>query len=176
MGRRPGDRRFTLTPRGRRVAGWVAALAALGVVTLAVRVIGGTGDGTPVAPGESPASRPAVAVITFGTSLDDATGLVAITSRTSSFAAGQTFAYAAPDLGVVPTVYVAVERADDATVVQPATPQRVLDGAPVAFSVPADALIDAFGPGDYRMTMYLAPDAPVAAEGTFTLEGAPPSP
>ena len=181
MARRPGDRELVLSPRARRIAGWVAAVVVVAGIALGVRLVGGSGDGSPGGVATpSPAASEALP-ITFGTSLDPGTGLVATPSRTTRFQDGETFAYAVPGLLPPPaTVYVKVERigGGQVEVVQPPAQQAIAAGAPVtAFSVPAGALLEAFGPGEYRMLIYLAPsDERPAAEGTFSLMDAPAAP
>ena len=49
MARRPdGDDRFSLSPRARRIAGWLAALLLVLGIAAVVRFLGGNGDGTPL--------------------------------------------------------------------------------------------------------------------------------
>lgn len=179
MARRPGDRELFLSPRARRIAGWVAAIVLVAGIALAVRLVGGSGDGSPGGIASPSATASDALPITFGTSLDPGTGLVATASRTTRFEGGETFAYAVPGMLPPPTsVYVEVERigAGDLEVVQAPAKQVVAAGASVtAFSVPVEALFEAFGPGEYRMRIYLAPsDDPPAAEGTFSLVTAAP--
>jgi hypothetical protein len=186
MARRPGDDgRINLGPRERRLLGWIVALVLVIGIAVVVGLLGGNGDGAPVAPdGTASPSAGTAAPITFGTALDDATHEVTDASRTNRFTADDTFAYsiAASEGRVVPqTVYVEVERTAGGTpeVVQAASPageQSVPPGrATVSFTVPATNLLSAFGPGDYRMRIYADPTADPLAEGTFTLlsEAAP---
>jgi hypothetical protein len=180
MARRPGEEgRINLGPRERRLLGWIAALVLVVGIAVVVGILGGNGDGAPVNPGQSAAqSLGAAPPITFGTALDDATHEVAEGSQTDRFTAADTFAYSitASEGRVVPTtVYVEVERIGGGAleVVQAATPdgeQTVPSGrATVAFTVPADALLAAFGPGQYRMRIYVDPASDPLAEGTFSL-------
>jgi hypothetical protein len=178
MARRPGERRVSLSPPARRLAGWLAALGLVAAIAIGVRLVGGTGEGSPDA-----AATPTAGVgstITFGTALDPVDRLVPAAARTSRFAPGDTFAYAAADVPSQPTVWVDVERvtADGAEIVQDRAEQRLPETAPaIAFEVPAGVLHDAFGPGEYRMRIYLdADDEYAAAEGTFVLEGSVTSP
>jgi hypothetical protein len=184
MARRLGeDRRFALSPRDRRIAGWLAAAAVFIVIAVVVGILGGNADGTPVAPGTSAtASASAAATVRFGTALDAASGMVSAEAETNRFAAGDTFAYSVEAEGTVPaTVYVGVERTAGGAqeVVQSATEdglQDVPDGAiAIAFTVPATNLLDAFGPGEYRMTIFTDPTAAPIAEGTFVLVEVAPS-
>ena len=180
MARRPGERELNLSPRARRIAGWVAAAGLVIGIAIGVRLVGGTGDGSPGAVGTTSAAPAEVAGITFGTALDSATGLVATPARTTRFRADEPFAYSIADIAPQPTVFVEVERltADGSEVVQERAAQNLPAGAAAtAFEVPAAVLHEAFGPGDYRMRIYLAAaDERPAAEGTFLLEPAPASP
>jgi hypothetical protein len=184
MARRPGeDRRFALSPRDRRIAGWLAAAAVFVVIAMAVGILGGNADGTPVAPGSSAtASASAAATIRFGTALDAASAMVSAEAETNRFAAGDTFAYSVDAEAAVPAaVYVGVERTGGGAqeVVQSAAEagfQDLPDGATaIAFTVPAVNLLREFGPGEYRMTIFTDPTAAPIAEGTFVLVEVPAS-
>ncbi|MGZ8512253.1 MAG: hypothetical protein ACXWWL_02325 [Candidatus Limnocylindria bacterium] len=171
---RRGDREFSLSPRARRVAGWIAAIGLVGGIALGVRIVGGSGDGSPGA-AESP-SAPAgdVAPITFGTALDPATGLVATPARTSRFEESDLFVYSVADVLPPTTVYVEVERygGGPAEIVQEQSVQTLApESLAIAFSVPAAVLLDAFGSGEYRMRIYLAGEPVPVAEGSFVLVG-----
>lgn len=176
MARRPGEGDFTLSPRTRRIAGWVAAIGLVAATALAVRLIGGSGDGSPDALATPSVEAAASREITFGTTLDPVTGLVAIPSRTTRFEDGDTFAYSVADMPPQSTLYVEVERLGGETVevVQPPSAQNLAPSAlTIAFSVPVSVLLEAFGPGEYRMRIYLAADDAVpAAEGSFVLSPA----
>lgn len=149
----------------------VAAIAA------GVQLIG-SGEGLPAASGAASADAAAPREITFGTTLDSSTGLVAVETETSRFAATDTFAYSVAGMSPPAAVFVEVERTGggeagggEASVVQEASEQRLGPGATaVAFSVPASALVEDFGPGTYRMRIYH--DGAIAAEGTFELVAA----
>ena len=173
MARRPRERReINLSPGARRIAGWVAAIALVAGIALGVRIVGGSGDGSPETAGSS--SPPAVDAlpITFGTSLDPATGLVATAARATEFRDGDAFVYSVADLPPPRTVSVEVERVSGgpAEVVQEPSVQAIApDALAVAFSVPAAVLLEAFGPGEYRMRIYLTGEGSPAAEGTFVL-------
>lgn len=179
MARRPGERQLDLSPRARRIAGWVAAAGLVIGIAIGVRLVGGTGDGSPEGTSSASAAT-AGAEITFGTALDPGTGLVATTARTARFEADDTFAYSAADVAPQPTVFVEVERitTDGAEVVQARASQTLPAGAAAtAFEVPAAVLLDAFGPGEYRMRIYRsATDERAAAEGVFVLEAVSASP
>jgi hypothetical protein len=139
------------------------------VVVIAL-LVGRPSEDAGAVPSPSP-SAAAVAPITFGTSIDPASG-VAI-GETSSFAPGQNFAYSAETDGPVPTaVYVEVIRVSPAAgeVVQPAAQQLLSPTAQaVAFQVPADALLADFGTGTFEMRIYLEPAGPPIASGRFDL-------
>ena len=178
MASRPGeDGVFSLSPRAMRIAGWLAVIALIAVVALAVRVLGGNADGTAVVPSPS-ASGGSVLPIAFGTELDPVTGEVTDASRTERFVAGDTFAYSvSTDEPPPAAVYVVVDRTAGGVeeVVQSAADGEQLvpaDRAAIAFTVPADNLIAGFGPGTYRMRIHLDPDEPPLAEGTFELVAA----
>jgi hypothetical protein len=181
MARRPdGSGRFTLTPRSRRIAGWVAALAIVGGIALFVRFLGGDADGTAVVP--SPSSSPApgeTAAIRFGTRLDPATGEVAADAETDRFVASDRFAYSfRPAVPPPETVWVEVRRGADGAgkAVQEPSPQSLAAGAPViGFEVDASALFEDFGSGPFEMRIYLAPDGDAVASGSFELVATVPS-
>ena len=183
MARRPGeDRRFSLSPRDRRIAGWLAAVAVFIVIAVVVGILGGNADGTPVAPGTSAtASASTAAPIRFGTAMDAASGMVSAEAETNRFAAGDTFAYSVEAEGPVPaTVYVGVVRtaggAQEEVQSAAEADQGLPDGATaIAFAVPAANLLTDFGPGEYRMTIFTDPTAAPIAEGTFVLVEVAPS-
>ena len=59
----------------------------------------------------------------------------------------------------------------------PIEAQQIPDApALIGFTVPAAALLDAWGPGAYVMRIYLEPDGAPIAEGAFVLAEAPSSP
>lgn len=179
MARRPGgEDPFVLSPRARRIGGWVAAALLIGVIALAVRLLGGDGDGTVVDPSPSGSSGFVATEVSFGTAIDPTTGEVADDARSGRFADGDAFAYSVSPSGTVPPeVYVEVRRAGVAEPEQePVTAQRLPNPDVIAFSVPAAALLADFGPGDYEMLIYADPaDEPIAT-GTFELVGATTSP
>jgi hypothetical protein len=182
MARRPGgEGRFTLTRREKLIAGWLAAIAVIVVIAIALQVLGGDGTGSPVAPGNSAsASTRDAAPITFGTALDEATGEVAASAAVDRFAEGDTFAYSVPPSGqpLPAVVYVEVERVAGGApaIVQVAATegdQQVPPGGPaIGFAVPAARLLAAFGPGEYVMRIHLDPADEPIAEGRFVLVGA----
>jgi len=175
MATRPGDGgALMLSPRALRIAGWLAVIALIALIALAVRLLGGNADGTAVLPSPSPSAGGPLP-IAFGTELDPVTARVVDGSRTERFVAGDTFAYSVtPDAERPDVVYVEVVRvgADVEQVVQSTADgqQQVPPERPaVAFTVPADALIAAFGPGTYRMRIFADPEATPIAEGSFEL-------
>ncbi len=179
MARAPeSERSFRLSPRQRTIAGWLAAIALIIGVAVAFRIFGGNADGTAVGPSPTFSdSGVDLRAIAFGTVLgtDGAVGA----SETDRFATGDTFAYSVDGPNPLPAaVYVEVRRTGGglSETVQAATEQLVpQDRAPaIAFVVPAANLIDAFGPGEYLMLLYLDADDAPYAEGTFELV-APPS-
>lgn len=182
MARRPGeDGSYSLSPRQRRVGGWVAAALLIGGVALAFRLLGGNGDGTVVDPSASGSGAVATATIAFGTALDASTGEVAEGARTDRFVDGDSFVYsAAPHGGVLPAaVYVEVRRTAGGaveTVQEPVDAQALPNPEAIAFTVPAANLLAAWGPGQYLMLIYAEPDGEPIAEGGFELIGALTSP
>jgi len=174
MARRPGgDDSLPLSPRARRIGGWVAAALVIGGIALAFRILGGNGDGTVVDPSPSGSTGSSAQGVTFGTALDPATGEVAADARTERFAEEDTFVYSVtPSGSVPPTVFVEVERTDGgaAEVVQePVEGQLLPNPTVIAFTVPASVLLDVFGPGRYLMTIYAEPGGDPLAEGSFEL-------
>ena len=179
MARRLGDGgRFRLSPRARQLAGWVAALLLVLGIAGAVRLFGESGDEGAVVPSPSGAGGPATLAIVFGTELS-AERVIPVGARTTSFERGDTFAYA---VGGEPAdaVYVEVERADGGPleVVQAPIEAQAIPDAPalIGFTVPAAALLDAWGAGEYVMRIYLEPEGEPIAEGRFVLAEAPSSP
>ncbi len=178
MARRPEDaRRLSIPPAARGLVGWAAVALLLVAIAFGARLIGTAGDEAVALQSASPSATagPSAPAIAFGTAIDAVTGAVAADSATTTFGAGDDFAYSVrPALPPPPTIYVEVLRTgSDPATVQPASPQTLPDGAAlIAFVVPADALIADFGPGDYVMRIFAQPtEAPIAI-GTFTLAGA----
>jgi hypothetical protein len=180
MARRRGENgRLQLAPEQLRWIGWIAAVVLIAGIALVVRVLGGNGDGTAVDPEATPSASAGPAAIAFGTALDPATGAVAADALTSTFVAGQTFAYSLDPTASLPAaIYVEVVRTAGGPeeVVQAAATdgeQALPDGSTtIAFDVGVDALFTAFGAGTYEMTIYLDPtEAPIGV-GTFTLSAA----
>jgi hypothetical protein len=186
MARPPGggDAPFNLSPRALRIAGWLVAAILIVGIAVVVRLLGGDADETGV--GASPSATASGggatgSTITFGTSIDQATGEVAEDARTDRFTAADTFAYSAMVPGTAPDpVYVEVRRtgAGVVEIVQAAADgMQPLEYPPaVAFDVPANDLFEVFGPGEYLMLIYADPEEEPLAEGTFVLVGADGSP
>jgi hypothetical protein len=181
MARAPGDGdSFNLSPRARRIAGWLVAALLIGIIAVIFRVLGGNGDGTVVDPSPSGPTS-AGATIRFGTALDESTGEVAADAESSRFAAGDEFVYSvAPGASPPPIeVFVEVQRigAQGAETVQaPVEDQDLPNPEVIAFSVPTEDLLAVFGAGEYRMLIYADPEGEPIAEGTFELVGATASP
>lgn len=182
MARRPGfDRRFSLSPRERRILGWVVAIVLVIGIAVVVGLLGGDADGAPSAGGGSPSASAGTALeIAFGTAIDPATGEVAVDTRTNRFASPDAFAYSVRPAGTVPaTIFVEVERTGGGTpeVVQSTGEdgrQPIAPGSTtIAFTVPAADLLVVFGPGEYRMRMFEDPSDPPFAHGAFILVGDP---
>ena len=182
MARRPGDADgFALSPTARRVGGWLVALLLVLGIAVVVRVLGGNGDGSPLAVSPSGSAAPgSVAAIRFGTGIDPSSGEVSAESLTDSFTGGDTFAYSVtPEGTVADPVYVEVLRIDGATeeVLQaPTDAQPLPDPRVIAFRVPADDLLAVFGAGTFVMRIYAEPSGAPLAEGRFELVSGAASP
>ena len=178
MARRPGldGPLLDLSPRELRIGGWIVALLLIAGIAIVVGLLGGYGD-EPLIGAEPSASAevPEMSAITFGTARVGGVGEVDPASSTDRFAAGDSFNYSVPPSGTPPAaVYVEVRRTAGGAV---EVAQPPVDGQPlpnpqvIAFSVPADALLAAFGPGEYVMVIYADPESEPLAEGTFHLVG-----
>ncbi len=182
MARRPdGGSRFEVSPRGRRIAGWVAALVIVGIIALTVRFLGGNADGTSVVSSPTPSATlggPA-ASIRFGTALDPETHEVAEGAEAERFVATDTFAYSfRPATAPPETVWVEVRRGADGAgdpVQEAAAHQLAADALVVVFEVPATALFEDFGTGPFQMRIFLSPDGAPVASGAFELVPIAPS-
>jgi hypothetical protein len=178
MARRPGEPfRLDLSSRSLRLAGWLVAIVLVLGIAATFSILGGNGDGDPVA--DSPSSSASVlTAIAFGTALDDQRA-VAPGSESTAFTRGETFAYSVSDAAPASVVYVEVVRIDrgaEETVQAPVEGQPI-PGAPgpIGFTVPAANLLDVFGAGRFTMTIYLDPAGEPIAAGTFELVEAAPS-
>lgn len=179
MARRPGEGgRFSLSPRARLIAGWVAALLLVLGIAGAVRLLGESDDSA-VVPSPSGGAGATILPIVFGTELT-AERVVPVEARTSSFERGTTFAYAVDGGEPATAIYVEVERTgggEPETVQDPVEEQEIPDApALIGFTVPSDNLLDAWGAGEYVMRIYLEPDGATIAEGRFALVETAPSP
>jgi hypothetical protein len=170
MARRPGESgRLRLSPRARQITGWLAALLLVLGIAGAVRFLGETQEDGTVAP--SPSDRGLLPIV-FGTELT-AERVVPVRAQTTSFERGMTFAYAVDGGEPAEAAYVEVQRTGGGpveTVQEPVEAQPIPDApALVGFTVPAANLLDAWGPGEYLMRIYLEPDGAPIAEGRFVL-------
>jgi hypothetical protein len=167
-------RRRLPDPRLRTALSWLAAAALIVVVAFVVALPGTDEGGTRATP--SAAGAPTPLPIQFGTTLDAQTGdAIGLTER---FAPGDTFAYSVRPTGGLDTETVHVEvlreAADGLSPVQTPAPHAVLpESGVIAFEVPADGLISAFGEGSFLMRIYLDPAEAPLAEGRFRLVAAP---
>jgi hypothetical protein len=179
MARRPGeDGRFALSPRARRIGGWVAAILLIVVIAVIVGVVGGDGDGTAVipSPSSSASAGPGPAEIAFGTEIDSVTGEVSAASATTVFTAGDPFAWSVrPEVAPPSLVFVHVVRTSGTEeVVQDWASQSLPDGAAViSFRVEAAALVADFGIGQFEMRVATQPGGVPIAIGTFELRERP---
>ena len=169
------ERRGGPGPRARMFLGWAAAVLGVGLV---VFLIGRAGSeaGLP-----SPTPSPSAAdpqPITFGTALDPKSGEAV--DPTDRFRAGDPIAYsvrlaAAPGVATILVEIVRIEGEQETVVQEPSTQgidasSRVIG---FTFAVPTGEVIDAWGPGDYAMRIYLPGAAEPIATGRFTLVETP---
>ena len=122
-------------------------------------------------PPPTPTATPGFpATLVFGTAVNEAQEIV---EPDPDYTRGEIFAYSirmAEPFGVPEILVEVIEMFPDGTevVVQAPSVQTVDPNSPVvAFQVSADQLIDAFGPGSYRMQVYRGEEQ--IAEGEFTL-------
>lgn len=166
------DGRLDLSPRARLIGGWLAALVIVLGIAAGVRIFGGNADGTAPLASAAASIISSPVPITFGTELGG-DRIVPSAARGTRFAPGDTFAYAVPDADPATSVYVEVERVSGGTaeVVQAPVEAQLIPGGPatIGFTVPADRLFEAFGPGIYRMRIFLEPDGAPIADGRFEL-------
>ncbi len=170
--RRVQDRRLDLSPRARRIGGWLAAVVLVLGIAAAVRIFGGNADGDAVLATPSPAPSTTVYAITFGTELGD-DRIVPASAETNRFVADDLFAYSVAEAPAAASVYVGVRRigGGPVEVVQPPTEAQAIPEGPatIGFQVPAVNLFEAFGAGTYEMTISLEAGAAPMAAGTFEL-------
>lgn len=162
-------------PRARTWLGWAAA--GIGVIVVAFLVgRAGAESGLP-----SPTPSPSAAgplPIAFGTALDPATGEA--TGFTERFRAADPIAYSVrlPAAPGVDSILVEIVRigGDAEAVVQEPSSQGIVATSVVigfTFAVPTSELLDAWGPGDYAMRIYLLGATDPMASGRFTLVETP---
>lgn len=179
MARRPGDdERFSLSPRARRIGGWVAAFAIILAIAVGVRIFGSADEGAAEPPGPSSSAVGVASLpVTFGTAIDSVSGEVSEAAETNRFADGDTFAYSVrPDEPPPTTIYVEVRRMPAGEVAQaPAAQPLPEDASVIAFSVRAANLLRDFGEGTFEMRIYLDPRGAPLATGTFELVQPAPS-
>lgn len=171
-----GARRRLPDSRLRMALSWLAAAALIVIVAFVVALPGADDGGTAATPAASAVAS--LLPISFGTALDAQSGEA--TALAERFAPGDTFAYSVPSTGASPAALVHVEVLREAVgglePVQTPAPQEVPpDASVIAFQVPADVLIAAFGEGSFRMRIYLDPAADPIAEGRFRLVAPPTS-
>jgi len=175
-----GDPPLTLTPRARRIGGWVVAAALVLGIAIVVGILGEPDDGSGTAPSPSTTTPAPLPAISFGTALDAISGEVAAEALTDRFVDGDLFVYSVTPSGVIPpAVYVEVQRTGGgpAGVVQePIEAQTLPNPSLIAFRVPATDLLAVFGPGEYHMLIYADPAGEPIAEGRFVLVGPEVSP
>lgn len=183
MARRPGSDgvAFDLSPRAMRIVGWIAAAVIILGIAIVVGWLGGDAESGPLGASPSGSAEVETAAIEFGTALDTAAGVVADGAATDRFTAGDLFAYSVVTPGAAPDpVYVEVRRTAGGAVEVVQTPlegQQPLEyPRALAFDVPADNLLAAFGPGEYLMLIYADPAEAPIAEGAFVLVGPNASP
>jgi hypothetical protein len=162
-------------PRTRVWLGWAAAV--VGVVLVAFLVgRAGSESGLP-SPTPSPSAEGPLPIV-FGTALDPATGEAV--GATDRYRAGDRIAYsvrlpAAPGVGTI-LVEIARLEAGHETIVQQPSEQGIVASSPVigfTFAVATGELIDAWGPGDYAMRIYLPGAVDPFAAGRFILVETP---
>ncbi|MGH2356633.1 MAG: hypothetical protein ACRDGJ_01295 [Candidatus Limnocylindria bacterium] len=166
--------RIDLGPRSRVMAGWLAALLLVAGVAFVVGRLGDQAGGSAASLQPAASGTGGLLAISFGTVLG-ADGQVDPASRTERFAAGDNFAYsldlAPPPGGQVYVEVVQVAGGASGPIQTPA-PQTLPEGRrTVGFQVAAQALLDAFGPGEYVMRIYGSAAGAALGEGRFVLLG-----
>lgn len=169
------ERRGGPGPRARTWLGWAGALLGVGLVVFLIGRAGSEAGLTSPTPSSSAAG---LLTINFGTALDPASGEAV--DPTDRFRAGDPIAYSvrlasAPGVATILVEIVRLEGAA-ATVVQEPSTQGIDASSRVfgfTFAVPTGEVIDAWGPGDYAMRIYLPGGADPFATGRFTLVETP---
>ena len=160
-------------PRTRVILGWVGAAVVIAIVAFIVGRPAGDANQAGALGSASPSGAAQPLTIAFGTSRDATT--FAATEPTTTFRRGDAFAYSVElDAAVgVDTIYVRVDRVGESpeTVQAWSEGDQVVDPSlpVISFQVPADALLDVFGAGDYEMRISLAPAGSILAFGQFRL-------
>lgn len=176
---RPGRRRQARPMASPRSAGpppgaraWLGWVAAAGGVVVVAFIAGraGTEVGLPSATA-SPASSGPLAII-FGATLDPDSGEAL--NPTDTFRAGDPFAYSVrlPSAAAIDSMLLEVVRLEAAGEVTAQAPREVgIDATSqvISFSILVSDLLEAWGPGDYEMRMYLGSGTVPTAVGRFTL-------
>jgi hypothetical protein len=154
------------------VLGWVAVV---GVFIVVAFIVGrpGRDAGTAAATGSA---GPSTLPVIFGTAIDHDSGEA--TQQTSRFRSGDPFAYSVRLPAVVgqDTIYVEVlrETGEGLEQVQAPQAQKTLpERSVIAYLVTTNGLIEAFGTGDFVLRVYLDPEGPPTAAGSFTVLPAP---
>ena len=162
-------------PRARTWLGWAAAAFGVAVVAFLVGRAGSE-SGLP-SPTPSPSAAGPLA-ISYGTTLDPASGEAI--QPTDRFRAGDSIAYSVrlPATTGVDKILVVIARleADGETVVQQPAEQGIVPSSQLigfSFAVPTSELLDAWGPGQYAMRIYLPGVTDPIAAGRFTLVETP---
>ena len=169
------ERRGGPGPRARTWLGWAAGILGVGLV---VFLIGRAGSEAEL---PSPTPLPSAAgplTITFGTALDAASGEAV--DPTDRFRATDPIAYsvrlaAAPGVATILVEIVRLEGELETVVQEPSTQGIDATSRVIAFTfaVPTSEVIEAWGPGDYEMRIYLPGGADPIAAGRFTLVETP---
>ena len=159
-------------PRARTWLGWGAAAAGVAVVAFFVGRAGSE-VGIPT-PTPSPSAAPLS--VAFGTTLDTVSGEA--TNPTERFRSGDTVAYsvrlaAAPGVERILVEIIRLDGETETTAQRPSEQPVLATSSVIAFTVPAATLLDAWGPGNYVMRMYLPGATDPFATGRFTLVETP---
>lgn len=162
-------------PRARTWLGWAAA--GIGVIVVAFLVgRAGSESGLPSPTPSASASGPLP--IAFGTALDPVTGEAS--QLTERFRAADPIAYsvllsAAPGVDSILVEIVRLGGGGQAVVQEPSRQGIVATSLVIGFTfaVPTSELLDAWGPGDYAMRIYLPEATDPLAAGRFTLVETP---
>ena len=169
------ERRGGPGPGARMWLGWAAGILGVGVVVFLVGRAGseaGLPSPTPVPSAAGPLA------IAFGKALDPTSGeAVELTDR---FRASDPIAYsvrlgAAPGVDTILVEIVRLEGEGETVVQEPSTQGIDATSRVIAFTfaVPTSEVLEAWGPGDFAMRIYLPGGADPIAAGRFTLVETP---